>query len=228
MATIQSFTPQGSEKSTQALSDVCPIGKVFDAKNLSTSNVRKLLRGLAQEQVRYEASIFDLINQYIPNFTISYIEEWEQQLGIPDECFNTIDFTDDERRRNIIIKLAFITLVTPQDYIDLGIILQLSVIVEPFPDTSVFPLTFPVTFSGSFFLNIFLEGVEDPGFPFTFPIIFGDPNANLYECLVLKYKQAYIGVDFIYDTNVTQLALLDAEGNPILDGDGNVIFVPVL
>lgn len=228
MSNIPSFTPQGIDKSTQALADVCPVGKVFEVKNLGTSNTRKLLRGLAQEQVRYEGSIFDLINKYIPNFTISYIEEWEQQLGIPDDCFNTIDFTDDERRRNIIIKLAFLTLVTPQDYIDLAILLQLDVQVIPGPDISSFPLTFPVIFGDNFFLFIKFIGVQEEGFPYVFPITFGTAITSLYECLVNKYKQAYIQVEFLFDDDFTELPLLDGNGETIMDGDGNAIFVPVL
>lgn len=228
MATISSFKPQGINKSTQALADVTPNGRVFDNKNDSSKNTRKLLRGLSQEQVRYESAIFDLVNRYIPNLTDSYIEEWEQQLGIPDECFsNDILFTDAERRRNIIIKLAFLTLLTEEDYLALATILGLTVSFTGGGD-NIFPLTFPIVFSNKFVLTIFIEGIEDDGFPYTFPFTFGTANVGLFECLVLKYKQAYIDVQFIFSEKLTKTPLLDGNGEIILDGNGDVIFVPIL
>ncbi len=228
MALKASYKPQGIGESTQALADVMPNGKVFDAKNIGSSTFRKLLKALAKEQLRYDNNLFELVCQYIPNFTISYIEEWEQELGIPDQCFVVAGVSDQERRRNIIIKLAFLGLVTTQDYNDLAAIMGLTIDIVVSGDTSRFPLTFPVTFGSQFVMKIKFEGIQEAGFPYVFPITFVDQQGELFECLVNNYKQAYLVVNFEYDTNVETSALLAGNGQAIVDGDGNAIFTEIL
>lgn len=223
----QGYLPQGISNSTQALADVMPNGKVFDAKNIGSSTFRKFLKGLAQEQVRYESSLFELISQYIPNFTTSYIEEWERELGIPDECFLVAGQTDLERRRNIIIKLAFLGLVTAQDYLNLAAVLGLTIEISA-ADNPRFPLVFPVLFGAAYTITIIFEGIEESGFPYTFPITFVNQLAGLYECLANKYKQAYVEIEFEYDTTVSTSPLTDGNGETIVSGDGNAIFTPIL
>jgi len=36
---------------------------------------------------------------------VAFLDEWERALGIPDDCFDLAN-TDDERRINILTKLA--------------------------------------------------------------------------------------------------------------------------
>ncbi len=223
----QDYIPQGISDSTQALADVMPNGKVFDAKNIGTSNFRKFIKGLAQEQVRYESSLFELISDYIPNFTTSYIEEWERELGIPDDCFLVAGQTDAERRRNIIIKLAFLSLLTAQDYLNLAAILGLTIEISS-SDHARFPLVFPAFFDANFSFIITFEGIEESGFPYVFPIQFVNQLAGLYECLANKYKQAYVVIEFEYESNVITSPLTDGNGDTIVDGDGNAIFTPIL
>jgi len=181
MPNIEQFTPQDLEKIADSFARMMPVGGSWDAPYIAGKNYRNLLKGIGGEMNRFQQLVQTIATTYIPNLTNSVIDEWETFLGIPDECFViTIDTTNAERRRNILIKLAFLNLQTEQDYINLGIQLGLIITLEPQ--------------GGSVLKVVFSTGAID-GFPYTFPFEFEIvTNAGIYECLVNKQKPAHVQV----------------------------------
>ena len=127
----QSFAPKTQEQNIKSFADLMPLNKkLWAATRIAQSNAYRLLKVLAEELARFQFLEYDIASKYIPNFDDSFIESWEQTLGIPDSCFSNAA-SDEQRRRNIIIKLAYLNLQTANDYVKLGELLELDVQVLP-------------------------------------------------------------------------------------------------
>lgn len=175
----QDFAPRSEEENIKSFSDLMPLNKLlWIAMRVEGSNAYKLLSVLAKDLARFQLLEFEVASQYIPNLTNSFIEQWEEMLGIPDSCFLN-NVPDDERRRNILIKLSSMNLQTAEDYEELGSILGLNVQVQPNVPTTPFIWT----------INI---DSEDPDvFPYTFPITFSEDFIELFQCITSKQKPAH-------------------------------------
>lgn len=125
-----------------ALADYLPGGRTFEAKKISGSNLRQLLVGLAGELYRVQGYISTLNDEYLPDQTILFLDEWEQALGIPDDCFAG-DGTTAERLRDIILKLtAYSGIQTVDDFQSLADQFDITAVVSPGAET-IFPLPDP-------------------------------------------------------------------------------------
>lgn len=174
------FKPNTLSQNSLSFADMLPEGRVWDNSRKSGTVQNKVLNGLSYEMGRFQALTYQLVTSSIPNLSNSLIEQWEAVLGIPDDCFPIAD-TDQERRLNIVVKLAYLNLQTEDDYIELANILGLSITISN---------AYPV-------MTIDIEGFVPPTFPYTFPFVFGADSNNLFQCLVLKQKPAHIEVVFI-------------------------------
>ncbi len=206
----QSFSPRTEEQNIKSFADLMPLNKkLWAATRISQANAYRLLKVLAEELARFQFLEYEIASKYIPNFDDSFIESWEQMLGIPDSCFSN-SVSDEERRRNIIIKLAYLNLQTANDYVILGDLLNLNVQVLPNVPTDPFIWTINIDSS-------------DPNvFPYTFPITFSENFIGLYECLVQKQKPAHTQVLFsfsgnAYSTNSGDIYTTNS-GNPYVNG----------
>jgi len=65
-----------------------PQGKLWTAKNIKDTTFEKLLLGLAEILRDTDILIEDLKEQFFPQNTTDFIEEWEATVGIPDGCLN--------------------------------------------------------------------------------------------------------------------------------------------
>ena len=166
---------------TNALADFMPNGPLFEAKKISNSNFRKLLRGFAGELFTAEGYIKTFDDEYSPLTTVLFIEEWERALGIPDACFHA-DGDIDERRVHILTKLAALGLQTQDDFVELGLIFGKTIAVEALdamtspPVTVVYPdarFTLVVTGAG------LTAGLPPYDVPFT-----PDSSESTLECLL--------------------------------------------
>ncbi len=198
---LSNYKPETLSQTVQAWADVMPDGKTYSGKNITIANLYKLLQGISVEMGRYQNMVFQVASEFIPNFDNGFVDEWEALVGIPDSCFEGLDssgeqiYTISERLRNIIIKLAFMNLQTENDYQKLADILGLTVVVGT-GNTSVFPLTFPVTFGEPHTMVITFQAASFNGFPFTFPLTFAKDPITLYQCIVEKQKPAHVKVFF--------------------------------
>lgn len=194
-----------------ALAAYLPNGRTFEAKNTivwSTdktpvrigSNLRLLLEGIAGEFKRAHEYLLTLEEEYLPDQTVLFLDEWERAVGIPDSCFAGTG-TDDERRRDILVKLASLGVQTVDDFIDLAALFGITVEVIPGYDEITFPLTFPVLMFDAEWearYTIIVKFIEESPavFPLTFPIIFGSGEIATLECLFNKVKPANCEIIF--------------------------------
>ncbi len=207
------FARRDIDQYTNSLADYLPGGCLFASASVSNSNFRKLLRGMAGELFRANGLLKEYSEEIIPDQTVKFIGEWEQALGIPDDCFSgTGSIT--ERRRDVLVKLASLGVQTAQDFIDLGTIFGAAVTVQAGRDTITFPLTFPVfmfsTLKEARFTIVFTVESEifpytfpltfpakaAETFPLTFPITFGVSEQSILECLFTALKPANCKVIF--------------------------------
>ena len=174
------------EDHTNALADYLPGGKLFAAKNIKDSNFRQLLRGIAGEMFNAQGYITTLNQEYLPDETNLFLNEWEQALGIPDDCFSGSG-TNDERRRDILVKLTALGVQTVADFEQLAVVFGITVTVTPGIDSDyVFANDTDARYS------IVIDFTEQVGGSFTydFPIIFGDTTDFILKCLYQKVDPA--------------------------------------
>ncbi|MEE9222974.1 MAG: putative phage tail protein [Nitrosomonadaceae bacterium] len=116
-----------------SLAAYLPGGELFEAAFIPGTNFNALLAGLSGELLRAENFMFLYNSQFIPDDTTVFIEEWESALAIPDDCF-IIDESDtnEQRRLNILVKLASLGVQTVDDFENLAAILG-------FADVQVLP-----------------------------------------------------------------------------------------
>ncbi len=194
------MTRRTLEQHTQALADYMPNGKLFEAKNINNSNFRQLLRGLAGELFTAQGYLITLEQEYFPDQTNLFLSEWESALGIPDSCFGGIG-SNEIRRRDIITKLSALGVQTVQDFIDLAAVFGVVVEVNPGVEEITFPLIFPVVMfttekEARFTLVIRFTVETASRFPLVFPIVFGDGEIAILECLFTKLKPANCDIIF--------------------------------
>lgn len=192
------FNRRDLEQYTDSLADYMPNGPLFIAKSIQDSNFRKLLRGMAGEIFRANGLLKEFDDQIIPDRTEKFLSEWESALGIPDDCFSG-NGTVEERRRDILVKLAALGVQTEQDFINLAQtfgyavnIIPLSSIALPPYDVPFIPVGFP---EGRFIMIV--EGVDLvaslPPYDVPFPLTVGQ---GIIQCLFEKLKPANVKVIF--------------------------------
>ena len=188
------------ETHAQRLADYLPGGRVFQAKSMDDSNLRKLLRGLAHELFTADGYLRDFQEDIAPSVTTYFIEEWEQALGIPDSCFSG-DGSITERRRDVVIKLASLGVQTAEDFEALGDIFGVTVTVRPGRYFNKFPLVFPVLLfdtvkESRFTIVADFTVTASSRFPLTFPFTFGDATLTILECLFRRLKPGNCDIIF--------------------------------
>jgi len=171
------------------LKSFLPPGDLLLGLNFTNNNLRRLIEALSKEYCRIGNDIADFIEDFIPDMTQNFLQEWERSLKIPDDCIPLAD-TDDERRDNILLKLRSLTIQTVDDLIDLGAKLGIVITIIPVDDAEVtFEYLFPIYFypipAHRFFIEVSGDFASDP-----------IKGATL-QCLIKKLVQAYTKVVFI-------------------------------
>ena len=188
------------EEHTAALADYLPNGRLFEAKNISDSNFRQLLKGISGELFNAQGYIKTLNDEYIPDLTDLFLDEWEQALGIPDQCFSAMG-TNDERRRNILVKLAALGIQTADQFEELGALFGIDVTVTPGIEVMSFTMSFPLIFIASPSDSRYIIVVDFPlptggFFIYNFPINFGDNTEYVLRCLFTRLRPADCQITF--------------------------------
>jgi len=101
----------------QQMADCLPQGRAWSAKNLETSNMRKLINCLAVSHNRVQQQVELLQSEYNINTTTELISEWEISVGLPDDCIE-ITPTLEARRQAVIERLRKQPIVKLQDIQD--------------------------------------------------------------------------------------------------------------
>lgn len=190
------------QQQTDTLAQYLRNDRLHRAKNREDSNLRKVLIGLACEFIRFKEKVNELYSEYDPNTTINLIEEWEGFVGIPDDCFSNTGSLE-ERRTNILLKLAGVNATTAKQFEDIGAILGFDITVENGVDTSTLPLSLPFILlteaEAPFTIVVTLDASLEPdGLPVTLPFELGSQAPLILECLFEKLKPANTQVVFRY------------------------------
>lgn len=184
---------------TQSLANFLRSDKFFSAKNVTDSKLRKLLIGLALEIGRAEGKFQEISDEYDITKTSLLLEQWESALGIPDECF-PVSSTNDQRRKNIQLKLTALGVSTKEGFEALAETLGFSVEVLPGNDALTFPYTFPfiMTDVNSKWIMVVNAPASQATstFPYIFPFNFGIDSTQILQCLFSKLAPAPVQVLF--------------------------------
>lgn len=188
------------EQYTNSLARYLPGGDLFASRYADGSTLRRLLRGFAEELFRTNGLIKEYCEQIIPDETVKFIGEWESALGIPDDCFSGTG-TMDERRLHVLVKLASLGVQTQQDFIDLASLFGVEITIMNGSLHGTFPLVFPILFFNSskdarFTIIVTFTLIEGERFTYTFPLLFGNSELAILECLFNKLKPVNTAVIF--------------------------------
>jgi uncharacterized protein YmfQ (DUF2313 family) len=183
---------------TQSMADYLPGGKLFEAKNIEGSNLRKLLQGLSYEIIRAEKNHKIIADNMIPIFADELIEEWELFLGIPDECFKVDENTTlIDRRKFIIAKLALMEVTKAEDWINLAEFFGYDIKIEHETDFSTIPLPVPFLIASdlkaskfTMIIVINFSGILPDTIPLSVPFTIGSSPLDFIKCLLNKVKPA--------------------------------------
>lgn len=194
------FERRDLEQYTNSLAAYLPGGILFASKSVNNSNFRKLLRGMAGELFRSNGLLKEYSEEILPDQTVKFISEWESALGIPDDCFSGTG-TIDERRRDVLVKLAALGVQTADDFIALGVTFGATVQVRAGSVNGTFPLLFPIILfdnvkQARFTIIVTFTVQQASRFPLTFPFTFGDSGIAILECLFQKLKPANCDIIF--------------------------------
>ena len=175
---------------------------LHEAKNRDGSTLRKILIGLASEWLNFRSKINEVSNEYNPKTTTKLIEEWEQFVGIPDNCI-PVASTIEQRRLNVLLKLAGINATTEAQFKNVASILGYNIEVSNGVSTSAFPLTLPFLLiseaSAPFTIVITLpSSIQPNGFALTFPFTLTSQQPAILDCLFNKLKPANTQLFFRY------------------------------
>lgn len=197
-----------------ALAAYLPTGRVWAAKNLAGTVTRGLLEGLSGELLRSTALVEEFRQEILPDETTLFVDEWERAVGIPDDCF-TGEGTLEERRNDVLAKLASLGIQTAEDMRQLALLIygiELTIRNPQRDENNIFPYTFnptgesdPLNDGGDFVFGlsdrearfqIIIEYANLPTavlFPYTFPIPFLTREVAIIECLFQKLRPANVG-----------------------------------
>jgi len=149
------FKKRDLEQYTDSLAAYLPGGILFAIKSFQDSNFRKLLRGFAGELFRSNGLLIEYSEEVLPDTTNKFLGEWESSLGLSPGS----GATNEDRRRDILVRLASSGVQTSQDFIDLAAIFGIPVTVTgitytitvgvSIPIAETFPLEFEINFGSA-------------------------------------------------------------------------------
>ena len=143
------FEAPDVDGTSDQLAHSLPKGRIWESKFISGSNLRALISGAANPFNLAEQKIEELSNEFDINKTTLLIDEWEESVGLPDDCLGqTSDI--EERRRRVIQRLQKKPEVTLADLQTLVDVIFPTANIELFPgsDYYTFEYEFEVPFFG--------------------------------------------------------------------------------
>jgi len=179
----------------QTIANYLPTGKIFAAKNIIGSTLRKLLLGFANEILRVDEIIALFRRDTIPDSTEYFLDEWEAAVGIPDSCLTGLGDSV-QRRLEILIKLAGYGVQTAQDFVDLAAKFNIVITAEGGANRGIYGGLPAISFGSNkeARFTLVITPIDNIGeaFTYTFPITFGTQDLATLECLFQKLKPANV------------------------------------
>jgi len=103
---------------TLGFANLLPGSLEWRAKNIPTTNLHKLIRGMSNQIFDLEKIIEDVANDLDIRYTTDLIQNWERAFGIPNETFK-IDVDIIQRRAQVLAILQAQGCTTVADFINL-------------------------------------------------------------------------------------------------------------
>lgn len=199
------FPKKTIEEHTQITAQYLLDGLIMQAKNNNDTNTYKLLKAFAHDFSQLDEQINLTGAETFPTQTVSLLERWEADYGIPDDIFDIADDFE-TRRNNLLIKIGMMGVQTEQDFIDLAKFMGFEPVeIEQGGDLLFFPLGFPIMFAPSaraarstiyFYLP---QEYNNVTFPIGFPLHFGLNQRGKLELLFKKLIPATHQAIFFYN-----------------------------
>lgn len=192
------FTAPDKNTTAQQLADSLPQGRAWANKNVSDSNMRKLINSVSVPFNLFEQLVQTMSEQFQIPLTYDLLEEWEKSVGIPDTCLWDAD-TLPKRRAMVITRLRKKPLVTLADIQEFVNALYPDVRIEillPGSTNYTFEYDFEVPFSGTInerfvlVVNIY-SGSELFEYDFEVPFR-GGPDLSKFRCVLEKIVPAEV------------------------------------
>lgn len=199
------------EQQVTLLARTLPDGRLWNAKYDQTRVFGRLVAAFAQEISRTFQTIANFVlTELDPAKTRQLILEWEESVGIPDECFDrSADLT--ERRRRIVQKRNnFGDIITRADIenllLDFGEQIQLVTGTEANAELLGFPAPpYDTNQLKQIKHTVAVRVTSDAEvFPLDFPFPFATEQSSLLRCLVRRVTPANVALQFFFNENLNQ------------------------
>lgn len=195
--TTQIFKTPTLEQTVNQFADHMPVGKAWEAKYVDGSNMRGLQFGCARPFNISQSYIELLSNEFDINKTTLLINEWEESVGLPDDCLG-LSGDIEQRRENVITRLnkaPIVTLQEMQDYVD-NIFPSSGIILFTGVEYYSFELSFEATFIGDLntkFVIVAEIPQQEPNFEYEFEFEFtGAVDNPELRCVLEKIIPANV------------------------------------
>lgn len=176
-----------------------PANECYQSAFIEGSVLRKILEGLASQWLDTRTYFNNVYEEWNPENTTQYVQEWESVVGIPNDCIPIAD-TIEQRRQNILLKLAGLSAETESQIITLANILGLNASIikgvnaNIISETLIIPFIIVGNIEAPYTIVINIAGYtstvaisDDLIIPFTIT----DNEAEVFACLINKIKQSY-------------------------------------
>ena len=198
------FKPAPVNAQAKLLGDHLPNGPAWTAGRLPSTNMGKLVEGLAIEFYRVYVLTEKLFNEMDITQADELLGEWERSVGLPDECFST-DVTLEQRRIQVEQKFAnFGGVQKVEDFIRVAAVFGFNIekVLIPTGSSVTFPLSFPIQYFDStsvsehtLVFKILGDFSVDPDlFPLPFPLPFLINVRGFLQCLFEQLAPANVNV----------------------------------
>ena len=174
-----------------SLAAYLPGGELWESAIIPGTNLNAVVLGMSGMLLDAETFLSVYSSEFIPLNTDIFIEDWEQALQIPDDCFpGPEEPIRANRRLHILVKLAALGVQTSDDFVNLAVIMGfVGTTVESGIDAGI-----PEP-EGQFTIVVGFA-FDENNFPLTFPIPFGSEQFTILECLFTKLKPDNCAIQF--------------------------------
>lgn len=117
-APLAQSTGFSAEAYARQLKQLLPRGRVWNLEPGSLTS--KVLLAIGEELARVSGRAGNLLDELDPRTALELLNEYEQMLGLPDDCMTEIPISTTERRVAVAAKLAAEGGQTPEFYIALA------------------------------------------------------------------------------------------------------------
>lgn len=195
------FDPHTIEENAYLLASHFPLGKLWLNAFNPNSAFGKLVLGLAKEFQRFEVLVSKFYKEMDINQTDEMLPEWEESVGLPDDCFST-DVPLATRRLQVREKFSnFGGVQLAEDFVRVGAVFGFDLTVIPYTSIAAFPLAFPINFVATskevkHTIFVVINGDLSGGdiFPLPFPIPFSSGGRNFLQCIFETLAPASVNV----------------------------------